>query len=128
MAETLAQALVELFQDKIPPELTAFFISLLPILELRGGMIAARLLEINFFKAFADSPARHRRMDGCFNGGAFGYRYETLASDYCIGRVYCGLDYVLLHLRHFLHGIKNKYTSAYQSLILIRLFQRSASI
>ena len=42
MAETLAQALVELFQDKIPPELTAFFISLLPILELRGGMIAAR--------------------------------------------------------------------------------------
>ncbi len=53
MAETLAQALVELFQDKIPPELTAFFISLLPILELRGGMIAARLLEINFFKAFA---------------------------------------------------------------------------
>lgn len=53
MAETLAQAFVELFQDKIPPELTAFIISLLPILELRGGMIAARLLEMNFFKAFA---------------------------------------------------------------------------
>lgn len=52
MAETLAQSLVELFQDKIPPELTAFFISLLPILELRGGMIAARLLEIPFLKAF----------------------------------------------------------------------------
>lgn len=53
MAETLAQTLVELFQDKIPPELTAFVISLLPILECRGGMIAARLLQIPFLKAFA---------------------------------------------------------------------------
>ena len=52
MAETLAQTLVELFQDKIPPELTAFVISLLPILECRGGMIAARLLQIPFLKAF----------------------------------------------------------------------------
>lgn len=53
MAETLAQMFVELFRDKIPPELTVFVISLLPILELRGGMIAARLLEMNFFEAFA---------------------------------------------------------------------------
>lgn len=52
MAETLAQTLVELFQDKIPSELTAFVISLLPILECRGGMIAARLLQIPFLKAF----------------------------------------------------------------------------
>lgn len=53
MADSLAQTLVELFQDKIPPELTAFLISLLPILELRGGLVAAKLLGINFFKAFA---------------------------------------------------------------------------
>lgn len=53
MAETLANFLVELFKDKIPPEMTVFFISLLPILELRGGMIAARLLEMDFLKAFA---------------------------------------------------------------------------
>jgi len=53
MAESLAQTLVELFQDKIPPELTAFLISLFPILECRGGMIAARLLQIPFLKAFA---------------------------------------------------------------------------
>ena len=53
MAETLARFFVDLFQDKIPPELTIFVISLMPILELRGGMIAARLLEVNFFKAFA---------------------------------------------------------------------------
>lgn len=53
MAENLAQLIVDLFQDKIPPELTVFVISLLPILELRGGMIAARLLEMNFFAAFS---------------------------------------------------------------------------
>lgn len=52
MAETLAQTLVELFQDKIPAELTVFIISLLPIMELRGGMIAARLLEMDFLRAF----------------------------------------------------------------------------
>ena len=53
MAETLAHFIVDLFQDKIPPELTIFVISLLPILELRGGMIAARLLGVSFLKAFA---------------------------------------------------------------------------
>lgn len=53
MAQTLAQLFVELFRDKIPPELTAFVISLMPILELRGGMIAARLLEMPFLKAFS---------------------------------------------------------------------------
>lgn len=53
MAETLATFLVELFKDKIPAELTIFAISLLPILELRGGMIAARLLEVDFLKAFS---------------------------------------------------------------------------
>lgn len=53
MAETLANFFVELFKDKIPPELTIFVISLMPILELRGGMIAARILEVNFFEAFA---------------------------------------------------------------------------
>lgn len=53
MAETLAHFFVDLFQDKIPPELTIFVISVLPILELRGGMIAARLLGVSFLKAFA---------------------------------------------------------------------------
>ncbi len=52
MAETLAQFFVDLFQDKIPPELTIFIVSLLPILELRGGMIAARLLKVSFLRAF----------------------------------------------------------------------------
>lgn len=52
MAETLAQNIVAFFQDKIPPELIAFIVSLLPVLELRGGLIAARLLQIPLTKAF----------------------------------------------------------------------------
>lgn len=52
MAQQLAQKLVELFGVTIPGELTIFIISLFPILELRGGLIAAALLHIPFWKAF----------------------------------------------------------------------------
>lgn len=52
MAETIAQSLVEFFGDTIPAELTIFIISLLPIVELRGGIIAAKLLGVGLVKAF----------------------------------------------------------------------------
>ncbi len=52
MAETIADYLVELFQGKIPEELIIFIISMLPVVELRGGMIAAKLLDVDFIKAF----------------------------------------------------------------------------
>ncbi|NMP37356.1 MAG: small multi-drug export protein [Clostridiales bacterium] len=52
MAEQLAQYFVELFGEKIPAELTVFLVSLMPVLELRGGMIAARLLDMPFLRAF----------------------------------------------------------------------------
>lgn len=52
MADTIANYLVELFQDKIPAELIIFIISMLPILELRGGMIAASLLNVGLLEAF----------------------------------------------------------------------------
>lgn len=52
MVETIVSELTALFQDKIPEELIAFVISLCPVLECRGGMIAARLMEIPFIKAF----------------------------------------------------------------------------
>ncbi len=52
LAETLANFFVDLFGNKIPGELTIFLISLLPILELRGGLIAAVLLHIPLWKAF----------------------------------------------------------------------------
>ena len=52
MVETIVSELTAFFQDKIPEELIAFVISLCPVLECRGGMIAARLMEIPFIKAF----------------------------------------------------------------------------
>lgn len=52
MTEALAQKLVELFGSTIPPWLTVFVISLFPILENRGGMIAASLLNMNMLAAF----------------------------------------------------------------------------
>ena len=52
MSETLAQFIVEFLGDKISEELIAFIVSMLPILELRGGLIAAKLMDIDFTKAF----------------------------------------------------------------------------
>lgn len=52
MVETIVNEIMTLLQDKIPEELVAFVISLCPVLECRGGMIAARLMEIPFVKAF----------------------------------------------------------------------------
>ena len=52
MTETIADYLVGLFQGTIPEELIIFFISMFPILELRGGMIAAKLLGVELLKAF----------------------------------------------------------------------------
>ena len=52
MAESFAQAVIDRFGDSVSSELLVFFISMFPILELRGGMIAARLLGLPFLKAF----------------------------------------------------------------------------
>lgn len=48
----MAEQLAEFFKDKIPAELAIFVISMLPILELRGGMIAAAVLGVDFWIAF----------------------------------------------------------------------------
>ena len=52
MAETLANYIVDLLQNRIPGDLIAFLVSLLPILELRGGLIAANLLGVKLIPAF----------------------------------------------------------------------------
>lgn len=52
MVETIVNEIITFLQDKVPEELVAFVISLMPVLECRGGMIAARLMEIPFLKAF----------------------------------------------------------------------------
>lgn len=50
--EGLVEALVTFFGTTIPKELTVFVISVMPVLELRGGLIAARLLEMDVLRAF----------------------------------------------------------------------------
>ena len=52
MSEQLAEYFVELFSGKISEELIVFIISMLPVLELRGGLIAAKLLGLDLLKAF----------------------------------------------------------------------------
>ena len=56
MAGNLAKTLVDLFSGltnlKYGRELIVFIISLMPILELRGGLIAAALLGLNGLKSF----------------------------------------------------------------------------
>ena len=55
MAEQLANTIVGFFQNRIPEELIVFVISLLPILELRGGLIAASILGVDLKLAFVIS-------------------------------------------------------------------------
>lgn len=52
MLEGIIDVIMSFLQDKAPKELVAFLISLMPVLEIRGGMIAARLMEMDFLKAF----------------------------------------------------------------------------
>ncbi len=51
MAESLVNWLMTVFSQYVPAELFVFFISMLPILELRGGLIAAALLDIPIVEA-----------------------------------------------------------------------------
>ncbi len=52
MTEAITDYLVGLFQGTIPKELIIFIISMFPVIELRGGMIAAKLLGVELLKAF----------------------------------------------------------------------------
>ena len=52
MAESFAQSVIDLLGDKLPGEVIVFLISLLPVLELRGGLIAAKLLGLPVLRAF----------------------------------------------------------------------------
>lgn len=49
--ESLVQSLIDLFGG-LSKEIIVFIISMLPILELRGGLIAAALLKVNFIPGY----------------------------------------------------------------------------
>ncbi len=48
----MAEQITAYLKDVLPPELVIFVISMLPIVELRGGLIAAAILDVNWFIAF----------------------------------------------------------------------------
>ena len=53
MVESIVTAFVEFLEShNIPTQLIPFIVSLFPVLELRGGMIEARILDIDFIQAF----------------------------------------------------------------------------
>ena len=52
MTERIADYFVQLFAGKLSGEIIAFIVSLLPVSELRGGMIVAKLMDIPFLRAF----------------------------------------------------------------------------
>lgn len=47
----MLETMTHFFQEFLSPKLVVFFISMLPILELRGGLIAASLLGVPWFEA-----------------------------------------------------------------------------
>lgn len=52
MTESVVNWFVDVFANKIGGSLTAFLVSVMPVLECRGGMIVAKLFDIPFIKAF----------------------------------------------------------------------------
>ncbi len=53
MVENIVSAFVDFLEsNNIPTQLIPFLVSLFPVLEIRGGMIAARALNIDFIQAF----------------------------------------------------------------------------
>lgn len=52
MTEAIAEYFVNNLANKLSGEIIAFIVSLLPVLELRGGLIVAKLLDVDFFIAF----------------------------------------------------------------------------
>jgi len=50
--DSLVATLTDFFKSWLSPEIVIFIISLLPILELRGGLIAAALLGVDWAIAF----------------------------------------------------------------------------
>lgn len=51
MVESLVDWFTEIFADVLPGQLVIFLLSMMPILELRGGLIAAALLNIPLVEA-----------------------------------------------------------------------------
>lgn len=50
--DAVIQSLIDALQNSIPPQLIVFLISMMPILELRGGLLASFALNIPWLQAY----------------------------------------------------------------------------
>ena len=84
MAETIANWFVTTFEGTLAREWIVFLVSLLPILELRGGIIAGFAMNMEWLPTFiiayignipvcSGAFARYRRMDGCSHQRVVGH-------------------------------------------------------
>ena len=52
MIDSMVQGIVSAFSGTIPKELIVFIVSMIPILELRGSILAAGFLQMNFLSTY----------------------------------------------------------------------------
>lgn len=52
MTEQLVQSIVSAFSGSVPKELIVFFVSMIPIVELRGSILAAGFLKMEFLSTY----------------------------------------------------------------------------
>ncbi len=52
LVDAFFESMMRIFSEVLPPQLTAFIISVMPILELKLGIVAARLLHLPLWQAF----------------------------------------------------------------------------
>ena len=52
MVESMVQSIVDTFQGALPKELIVFIVSMIPILELRGSLLAAGFFKMDFLSTF----------------------------------------------------------------------------
>ena len=52
MSEYLVNGIVGFFSGKLPKEIIVFIVSMMPILELRGSLLAAGFFKMDFFSTF----------------------------------------------------------------------------
>ncbi len=50
MVDSIIQNITDMMSGSVPKELIVFIISMVPILELRGGLVAASLLDIEMYR------------------------------------------------------------------------------
>lgn len=52
MTDSLVQAIVNAFGGSVPPQIIVFIISMIPILELRGSILAAGFMDVSFLQTY----------------------------------------------------------------------------